>query len=335
MKIIVSLVVLLTSLLSQTTLCYKKDSASTVINKNEKLQGQLCQDTYSLNDMKSFGWALKESKTVKKPNGYDHIYVLQNTNEIKIKLDKPDIDFNLQNIKIYDVTASEAKVDMPNLKEGQSGIIVHDYENDDSIILSYATVINSNDKFSTIKILNQKPLLQDAIPNTNLKPTSSDNFVLNHLYKTSLLIVPNLESKRYVKLKFNTQNFLNEDFFASHLKLNETPLPSKNDIQEFCKNNQIGTVFVVVDQTIYVIDAISFKILHSEKTTINDDSSKLPFFTKIQKIDKSFFSSTFDFFDFDIDLNPFNDDEDESIEKTIPLPSKDYNSYYSAMIGVN
>ena len=219
-----------------------------------------------------------------------------------------NINLNLQTSKIYDVTKNQAKIDIKNLKLGQSGIIVN--QNDKNhIIIKQAIITQSNSDYSTITFINQDILIQDAIPTTKLKPSKNDKFVLNHLYQTSLLIVPNLKAKKEIYSLYKNQNFLNEDFFASYLKLISEPTPAKENIVDFTKKQQIGTIFVVVKNKLYIVDALSFKVIDTIDLQNNDKSTNSPFLTKINEIQRGFW-----------DFGP------EKIE--------DYNKYYLKLLNI-
>ncbi len=111
---------------------------------------------------------------------------------------------------------------------------------------------------------------------------------MNHLYKASLLIVPNAAAKKVIYQNFPKQNFMSEDFFAFYLKVNNTPVPKKEDLIDFCNTHQIGTIFIVVKNKLYVIDSLSFKTIDEIYVDINDPSTELPFLTKINEIEKGF-----------------------------------------------
>jgi hypothetical protein len=194
----------------------------------------------------------------------------------------------MQETKLYDIKNNQAKISLQNLTVGQSGIIVHKTLKN-KIIIDQAVITQSNDSYSTIKFLKQDILPQNAIPTSKLKPRDGDMFVLNHLYQTSLLIVPNLETKKYILDIYSKQNFLNEDFFASYLKLINEPIPTKEDILAFTKKQQIGTIFVVVQEKLFIVDSLSFKVIDSVDIKVEDNSTQSPFLTKIDKITRSFF----------------------------------------------
>lgn len=195
----------------------------------------------------------------------------------------------LFSIEIFDVTDKTAKINVTNLKIGHSGIVVKNIENN-TLILTQATIIKSDNESSTIEFIEKDILPQDAIPTTNIKPSYGDKFILNHLYTTSLLIVPNENAKKQLLHLFPNQNFLNEDFFASHLKLINAPLPTKDIIKDFAQSQEIGTIFIVANKTLYLLDSVTFKIINTIPLTYNETEPIVPFLTKITDIKTSLWS---------------------------------------------
>jgi len=186
-------------------------------------------------------------------------------------------------IEIFDVTPTTAKINITNLNLGHSGIIVKK-TNNNTMIITQAVVIKSTNNNSTLEFVDKDIIVQNAIPTTQLIPENGDKFILSHLYKTSLLIVPNIKAKNNVKKLYPNQNFLNEDFFAAHLKILQQPIPDKETISNFAQAQQIGTIFIVVKNKLYILDSITFKIINTINLSYNDDSTNVPFLTKIQDI---------------------------------------------------
>lgn len=297
MKYLVLLSLLISSLVAEKTLCYKNNVDNFIQNKNATLSGGKCQKLFSANDMVNNGWKIDDYKVIKKEGNFNHIYVFSR----KTALDRLfEQGFVAQNVKlepreftknelvIYDVTDSTAKVKVGNLRVGQSGIIVNAISGNYTII-TQGTVIKTAEDHSVIEFVDSKLLDQEAIPTLKAKPSNSDLFVLNHLYKSSLLIVPNLKSKKVIKRNFPNQNFLSEDFFASYLKVQNNPVPSKEEIIEFCSLQEVGTIFIVVKNKLYIIDALSFKTIDEIDVPINDFSTQLPFHTRITEIETGMF----------------------------------------------
>lgn len=196
-------------------------------------------------------------------------------------------DFNIEKVKIYDVTEKTAKIKISKVFIGQSGIIIKNAKDNITIVKS-ATIIDFNKNEATIEFLDKQILVQDALPTSAHVPVEGDIFIVNHLYKTSLLIVPNLKAKKVVQALYPDQNFLNEDFFAAHLKLTQTPIPTKQTILDFTQKQQIGTLFVVIENKLFILDASTFAILNTIEIKNDDLSQNVPFFTKIDDIKKGF-----------------------------------------------
>jgi len=199
------------------------------------------------------------------------------------------VNLQTQTTKIFDVTQNSATINIPNLSIGQSGVVVTDID-ENSIILAQAIITETSNSNSTIEFLDTKVLLQDAIPTTKLRPVDGDSFILNHLYNTSLLIVPNETAKQSVQELYKNQNFLSEDFFAAYLKLINKPVPTKETFLAFAQKQQIGTLFIVVQNNLFIVDSLSFKVLDTILIDNKDNSTNVPFLTKIDQIETGLWS---------------------------------------------
>ena len=190
--------------------------------------------------------------------------------------------FEQKQTAIYNTNEKTAIIKVGMLSLGQSGIIMHKFENKKSMILTNAIVTESNDNNSTITFVKSDILIQNALPLTNVKPSNKDIFVLNHLWTTSLLITPNYESKQRISNAYYKNNFIDTDIFAAWLKINSTPLPTKEDFKKFTLANNIGTIFVQLENKLYIVDAISFKVIEERNILIKDKKMQVPFFSNVQ-----------------------------------------------------
>ena len=224
------------------------------------------------------------------------------------------ISVNAINLKehkytIENVEKNKALIHKGSLIVGQSGIVVHNFSNDKSIILSKATVISTNKENSIIKFINSDILKQDSLVTTTLKPQNGDDFILNNLYKVSLLIAPNYDAYKGMIYGLSN-NFIDSELFAGYLKINNTPVPKQKDFQDFMNKNNIGTLYIILKNKLYIIDALSFKTLISIDIKLKNTNTTTPFYTNIKEIKTSMFDWT----------------SDEKI--------KDYNTYYSKLLGL-
>jgi len=204
------------------------------------------------------------------------------------------VDLKQQIVDINKIENNNIYINKGDLTVGQSGVVINNYKNHNnqsSIILATGIITSTNKDFSIAKITYESINEQDAMPTINKKVSNEDKFILNHLYKTSVMIVPNFRVKKEIIKVYPNQIFLNEDFLASYLKVEDTPIPTQDDIIEFCKKQQVGLIFLVVDNKLYIIDTQSFKVIDTKEITVKDKFIKVPFFSNIEKIEKA----TFDF----------------------------------------
>jgi hypothetical protein len=303
------------SLTANSTICFKKSITDISSIESIKLDGGECKANYSLNEMKNQGFKVIDINVKEKNNKLDVVYILkkqQINQQAKKPIIKPAIPLNLntKNIKIISVQGDTATIALGNLRLGQSGIILHDFSDAKSAILAYATIVSTDKEQSTIKFLETKIIPQDALPTTNITPKAGDRFIINHLYKASLMIVPNFEAEQKVKRLYKTHKFLNSDIFAGYLKINDTPVPTKETIQNFAKDNDLGTVLFHIENNLYLVDTITFKVIHKQYLPISDKSFISPFLTNVKNI----ITSTFDF---------------TSLEKI-----ENYDEYYKELLGL-
>jgi len=218
-------------------------------------------------------------------------------------------DFMEKRFSISNTTQNTAIINAKNLILGQTGIVIHKFSNNASIILSKAKVISTNENNSTIEFLKEKILEQDSLSNTNLKADNNDTFILNHMYSVSLLIVPNYEASIAVKTRY-LNNFIDSDLFASYLKIEDTPVPKKEDFIKFTKKNDIATLYIVIKSKLYILDTTTFALLKIVDLDIKNEKFQVPFYTNISDIK----TSVFDFIS----------------EKKIA----NYNGYYLNLLGI-
>jgi len=344
LKIILTLILFLSTIFAQTTLCYKNDTLENTLDKDVLLDGGECLSSYSRKDMIRDGWKLTSSNFIQKGDKYNHIFVFakEDTSNVRVL---PKLYYKKTYTKIEQTTQNTAKINLAYLKVGQSGAIVKKV-GDKYLIVSSATVIDSNKNGSTIKFIDIDLLKQEALPTSTLTPSNGDTFVLNHLYNTSLLIVPNTKAKKMIIENYNKQNFLSEDFFASYLKLTNTPIPLKKDIQDFCQKQQIGTVYIVVRNNLYILDALSFTIIDTIDIAVNDGRTQMPFYTKIEEIEEGIFGGDFglgtvielaskiNLYDPDYNPNENKTNTKQEVEQIDPNEKfDDYNKHYLNMLG--
>lgn len=340
-------VLLTLGLNAKETTCYKKNWSSPATIQNALLDGGECNAKNSLNTMQEQGWRIKDIQIKNAANGFDYTYILTDVKPVESKYVnlKKEIkipSFETTYTKINNVNEETARIDIPNLKIGQSGIVTHTYPNNRSVIVANAHVIETNNAYSVISLSKFDDLKQPAIPQTSRTAQDGDTLILNYLYDASLLIAPTSQSFSVVTEKFKKHKFLHSDIFATHLKLENEPLPSKETFTAFAKFQNIGTIFFVVNNKVHVVDAKTFNVLYAYDIMYSNAQEQLPFYTRVAEIDKAFWDIDFEKYVEIIknfaSINEKTEEEylteDAAVEKEEKTEQVNYNAYYENLLGL-
>lgn len=317
---------------AQDTTCYKNEVEKPSLIEDVALDGGICNGKLSLNDMKDNGWDVLDIKINSSKNKFNYTYYFtkstntkQNNSNVLLRTSITETPANSNNefsikpigTKITNIQDNKSTIDVGNLIIGQTGIVVHIFNNDKKLIVSNAKVISSSANSSVVEFFEFNDLEQNAIPTSNRVVANNDILILNYMYNSSLLIAPDLDAFQSVRDSFKSNNFIHSDIFAAKLKVDNIPYPTKEDIQKFAIEQNLGTIFMVIENKVFVIDTKSFTILQSY--AINYDNTaevKMPFYTRVEEIEDTIFHwSFFDFF---------------SGKKNLS-----YTDYYKMILGIN
>jgi hypothetical protein len=313
---------------AQTTICYKNNLDKPSAIESALLEGGECNGQFNINEMKAKGWNVVDIKVESKKDLLNYTYILSdkkvNKNAQVVKSTEDTVatassnSFSIKPIgmKIEDIKDNKTTVSVGNLIVGQSGIVVHVYDNTKRMIVSNAKVIETNANESTIEFFPFDDLKQDAIPTAKRTVEVNDILVLNYMYPASLLIAPTQDTFQIVRSNFKYNNFLHSDIFATKLKIDNEPYPTKEIIQKFAIEQNLGTVFIVVDNKVNIVDTKTFKILTSYPINYSDENTTMPFYTRVEKIEESPLSMSFTL---------FGDSDSKS----------NYEKYYKKVLGLN
>ena len=133
------------------------------------------------------------------------------------------------------------------------------------------------------------------------------------MYNSSLLIAPILDSFQAAIGGFKLNNFIHSDIFAAKLKINNQPYPTKEDFQEFAIEQNLGTIFFVLDNKVFIVDTKTFAILESYALNYNNNEIQMPFYTRVEEIESSI-----------LDFSFFSDKK-----------SLSYDEYYKRILGLS
>ena len=307
---------------AQETTCYKNEVEKPSLIEDVTLDGGICGGKLSLNQMKNDGWDILDIKITTSQNKFNYTYYFTKGENKKLSLNEEttttsDKEFSIKplGIKIDNIANNKSTINVGNLIVGQTGVVVHIFDNDKKLIVSNAKVISSNSTSSVVEFFKFEDLKQNAIPTSKREVVNNDMLILNYMYNSSLLITPTLDAFQTVRDNFKLNNFVHSDIFAARLKVDHNPYPTKEDIQNFAIEQNLGTIFMVIENRVYVIDTKTFTILANYSVSYEKNGSTMPFYTRIENIEETIFSwSYFDFFS--------------------GKGSMSYNDYYKRILGI-
>ena len=307
---------------AQETTCYKNEVEKPSLIEDVTLDGGICGGKLSLNQMKNDGWDILDIKITTTQNKFNYTYYFTKGENKKLSLNEETTttsnkEFSIKplGIKIDNIANNKSTINVGNLIVGQTGVVVHIFDNDKKLIVSNAKVISSNSTSSVVEFFKFEDLKQNAVPTSKREVVNNDMLILNYMYNSSLLITPTLDAFQTVRDNFKLNNFVHSDIFAASLKVDHNPYPTKEDIQNFAIEQNLGTIFMVIENRVYVIDTKTFAILANYGVSYEKNGSTMPFYTRIENIEETIFSwSYFDFFS--------------------GKGSMSYNDYYKRILGI-
>lgn len=317
---------------AKNTVCYKNDWSSPSTIDSVALDGGECNSKYSLKQMKEKGWSILDIKIDSSQNNLSYKYILSDnvlkaqTSEDRIINSQKTKKLSLKpvGIKINNIKDNKSTIKMGNLIVGQNAIVLH-INTKNKMIISNAKVIQSDENEAVVEYFKFVDLKQDALPTSNVKVSKGDILVFNYLYKNSLIIAPNQKTFDLVKKTFRHNSFIHPDIFATKMKVDAEAYPSKEYIRDFAIKQNLGTVFIIVNKKIYVLDTKTFKILTNYKIEYNEENSQKPFYTRVEKIEDGIF-----------DFSLYSKDEDSLLGFDLFTSKKDssYENYYKRILGL-
>jgi hypothetical protein len=307
---------------AEDTACFKNDVEKPSLIEDVTLDGGICNGKYSLNQMKNNGWDILDIKITTSQNKFNYTYYFTKGENKKLSLNEEitttsNKEFSIKplGIKIDNISNNKSTINVGNLIVGQTGVVIHIFDNDKKLIVSNAKVISSNSSSSVVEFFKFEDLKQNAIPTSKREVVNNDMLILNYMYNSSLLITPTLDAFQTVRDNFKLNNFVHSDIFAARLKVDHNPYPTKEDIQNFAIEQNLGTIFMVIENRVYVIDTKTFTILANYSVSYEKSSLTMPFYTRIENIEETIFSwSYFDFLSGKSSMN--------------------YNDYYKRILGI-
>lgn len=199
-----------------------------------------------------------------------------------------DVDYGKKVAKVK----LEDKVDI-----GVSGVIVHKIAKGVEVIVNNVEVVDFN-ATSKIAVLRLKPHIMfkaSNLPDGRWRATKGDLAILAFGYNRALIISQSEDNYYRIKSALKGESFAHPDIFATFLSSKGHPTPLKEDFEEFCKNLTIGLIFFQIEKKIYTTDCLSFKVLSVSDFPFETKDKKLPFYSRVPKIEANWFGEGSDY----------------------------------------
>ena len=186
--------------------------------------------------------------------------------------------------------SSVAIIKVDKVDVGVSGFIYHQISPNHTSILKNAVVINydKEKKIATLALSDYNGLKNNSLPSGKWKVSVGDTALLAFAYSRAFLVAPSEEIYHQISKGVKIQ-WVHPDIFATILSFRGHPTPLKSDFTAMSISNAVGLVFIYLDQKVFMIDARSFKILTINDAPLVQDSVKLPFYSRVEKIDANWF----------------------------------------------
>ena len=193
--------------------------------------------------------------------------------------------------KIISLEGDKAVVSVGEADVGISGFVVRTLSPEHTTIVAGATVVgfDKSTQKATLQLSPYTLFRNNNLPSLKLKPKEGDKVILAYGYGRGLLIAPNEEIYYTLTRAMKDETFVHPDVFATLLSYRGHPTPLKEDFSGFCNNVTVGLIFFYLEKKLYTVDCQSFKILNTQNAPLEQKSEKVPFYSRVEKIDASWF----------------------------------------------
>ncbi len=177
---------------------------------------------------------------------------------------------------------------------GMSGVVIHDYGNNLTAIISRITQLSSSGQ---AKLLDADVIDHDALPNIRTTISTKDKVIGGYLYNNVLLLAPDADT--YAKITSAThKKWVHPDLFAVYLSTRGDDTPNKENLASFAKKFQIGLIYIVHKNSAVLLDPISGEIVGERDMSGLPKKGKFPFYMRLKILGSSWFGTSKDIGDY-------------------------------------
>ncbi len=192
----------------------------------------------------------------------------------------PTVQSSVAGIKGRSVTLTRA---FP--AKGMSGVIIHNYGKDLQAITSYLRYNSGNSG----TLIHNEPIQHDELPAVKPKVRIHDKVIGGYLYNNILLLAPDANTYARITGSAN-KNWIHPDLFAMFLSQEGDQYPTKDNLQKFANEYQVGLIYIVQQNKAILYDPISRRYVSQKAISGLPAKGQFPFYMRLGKIKAGWFS---------------------------------------------
>jgi len=217
--------------------------------------------------------------------------------------------FGAVETKVTDVNGTRVGFESKaGIVAGQSAFVIREFDDRHTTVIAQCTV--NRDDLSSMECHPFDYLYHESLSLVKSGIKAGDTVKVGLLDASIAIIAPEQKSYLAVKAEYPDAIVFHPDLFAVTLKYDDNPTPAKEDFVAFCRENFIGVLVFALNDAIYDVDCLSFKVINKHGAGVPDKENNKPFYHRVGEIERGFF----DFSDKTVD---------------------DFTAYYKKLIGVN
>jgi len=168
---------------------------------------------------------------------------------------------------------------------GMSGIVIHNFGKDLQAITSYLRYNGGK----SASLINNEPILHDELPAVKPKVRIHDKVIGGYLYNNILLLAPDANTYARITASAN-KNWIHPDLYAMFLSREGDQYPTKENLQKFANEYQVGLIYIVQRNKAVLYDPISRHYVSQKAVSGLPAKGQTPFYMRIGKIKAGWFS---------------------------------------------
>ncbi len=189
------------------------------------------------------------------------------------------------NTTITSINGNNITLSKPLSRIGMSGVVIHKFDLRTETIVGYIVQNHEN----TAKAIKGTIITHTSLPSVKNIYRVGDHVIGGYMYDNILLLAPN--EKIYADITRNSnKNWIHPDIYATFLSKNSQGIPTKENLEVFAKEYQVGLIYIIKKNSAILYDPISHNIVGKREFTTPVSNIKSPFYMRLKSIKSGLFS---------------------------------------------